>query len=339
MGGVLALKNRPGKVAERNHFGYGCAKVAMIEPGAMRGFVAFVVFCASIAAAACSESTAPSTPSVSDAGASDVDAGAACEPPAEAPEWLDAYLESRLGTLTAQPDRATPDRRRAAREWLRDELVALGIDATIESYGDGANVVGRMPAVNGETSEWILVGAHYDSVADSPGANDNGSGTVAVLAIARMAHELRCRGRGLVVAFFDQEEIGLVGSKALAAKEVEAGTNIVAVHTVDQVGWDGDGDRRFELELPTAELLAAYQASAEALGVTVVKTSTDGSDHQSFRAEGFAAIGITEEYVNRDTTPHAHAPADTASTIDRAYQALATRLVADVVARQLNPGR
>lgn len=305
----------------------------------MRVFVAMMLFCASLAAVACTESASPSASSTPDAGAPDVDGGIACELPSGAPPWLDEYLESRLATLTASGDRATAERRKAAREWLRDELVAVGIEATIEDYGEGANVVGRLPAATGETNEWVLVGAHYDSVADSPGANDNGSGTIAVLAVARIAHEMRCRERGLLVAFFDQEEIGLIGSKALAANEGEAGTNIVAVHTVDQVGWDADGDRRFELELPSPDLLAAYQSSAEALGVNVVKTSTDSSDHQSFRAKGFPAVGVTEEYVNRDTSPHAHATTDTASTIDAAYHALATRLVADVIARQLNPGR
>lgn len=248
--------------------------------------------------------------------------------------------------MTAQPDRGTSARRKIAREWLRDELTALGFTATIEPYvaagdagsaGDGANVVARLGAIGGDTQEWVLVGAHYDTVEGSPGANDNASGTVAALAVAKLAHDLPCRERGLIVAFFDEEELGLLGSRALAAKEARAGTNIVAVHTMDQLGWDVDGDKRFEIELPTAELFAAYEASAETIGVVVVKTRIDGSDHEAFRENGFAAAGVTEEYVSRDTSPHRHAPTDTRETVNAEYLALGTRLVGDVVARQLHP--
>lgn len=289
-------------------------------------------------AAACSDaSTSPAAASpTNDAGVDAADASR-CEIPTDAPDWLDTYLADELRKMTAQPDRASAEHRRVAREGLRDELVALGLEASVVEYGDGANVVARLPPTAGDAVEWVLVGAHYDSVAGSAGANDNASGTTAVLAVARMARDLRCRERGLIVAFFDEEELGLFGSQALATAEAKAGTNIVAVHTVDQVGWDADGDRRFEIELPTTELFAAYQASAEVLGVSVVKTNVDGSDHQSFREKGFPAVGITEEYVNRDTSPHRHTQTDVASTVDAEYHRLAARLVGAVVLNQLHP--
>lgn len=286
-------------------------------------------------AVACGQSTSSSQLADADAGTPVADGGFKCGPSNATPDWLETYLPDRLAKLATQPDRATPEHRKEAREYLKDELVGLGLDAIIDEYGDGANVVAHLPATSGATREWVLVGAHYDSVPGSAGANDNASGTVAALAVARAASELACRHRGLIVAFFDQEEVGLVGSKALAAKEVGTGTKIMAVHTVDQVGWDADGDRRIELELPTSDLLAAYQASAETLGLSVVKTSTDTSDHQSFREKGFPAVGITEEYVNRDTSPHAHQRTDTPGTVNPAYHTLATKLVADVVAKQL----
>ena len=70
-------------------------------------------------------------------------------------------------------------------------------------------------------------------------------------------------------------------------------------------------------------------------GAKVVETKTSGSDHQAFRALGFQAAGVTEEYVNGDTTPDFHAAGDNPSTVNAAYLSLAARLVTYVVAREL----
>jgi hypothetical protein len=103
------------------------------------------------------------------------------------------------------------------------------------------------------------------------------------------------------------------------------------VHTVDQVAWDDDGDRVFEIELPTAALFQQYQSAAAALGLGVTQTDTSGTDHQAFRTDGFAAAGVTEEYVGGDTSPHYHTSGDTYATADLAFTADAVRLVSRVV--------
>lgn len=294
---------------------------------------------------ACSDARDDAAAATPDAGAGEGDSGTStCSAPAEAPAWLEPYLGERVSKLAGQGeiapgvllrDRASAERRDAARTYLAAELSALGMTVTTEDYGGGANVVGRLPAIAADATEWIVVGAHFDSVPGSPGANDNASGVAAVLGVARLLADLPCRTRGVMFVMFDQEEIGLLGSKAFATREAEAKTAIVAVHTIDQVGWDADGDRRFELELPTPELFAEYEASAAEVGAAVVQTTTPSSDHQSFRSRGFPAVGITEEYRSGDTTPHAHRALDTATTIDGGYQALAARMVAHVVAREL----
>ena len=53
-----------------------------------------------------------------------------------------------------------------------------------------------------------------------------------------------------------------------------------------------------------------------ALAIPVVQTSTAGSDHSAFREVGIPAMGVTEEYVNGDSTPHYHLPSDTYETVD-----------------------
>ena len=255
------------------------------------------------------------------------------------PPWLDAMIADGIGKLSGATDiepgvrlvdRASAGRRATVRAWLVGELAAQGIDAEEETYGMGANVVARLPGSD-PTAGWILIGAHLDTVGGSPGANDNASGVVAVLATARLVRDT-CRRRGVIVAFFDQEEIGLIGSTYLAGEYFQEGEDLVAVHTVDQVAWDGDGDRTFEIELPTGTILAQYQAAASALGLHVSQTTTSGTDHEAFRERGFAAAGVTEEYVGGDTTPHYHTGGDTYATVDRGFTADAVRLVSRVVA-------
>ena len=219
---------------------------------------------------ACGDSvSAASDVAATDGGGDAGPEGAAnCTAPTEALAGLDVYLADRVAKLCGAQDiapgvrltdRATPENRRAARTYLNDELASLGLVTSIDDYGGGANVVGRLAATAEGATEWIVVGAHLDSEVGSPGANDNATGVAAVLAVARALREVPCRSRGVMFVMFDQEEVGLLGSKAFAQRERTAATEIVAAHTVDQVGWDADGDRTFEIELPTPALFAEYQ--------------------------------------------------------------------------------
>ncbi len=152
--------------------------------------------------------------------------------------------------------------------------------------------------------------------------------------VARMLRDTPCRTHGVYIALFDQEEVGLIGSSYYAAELARAATPILAAHTLDMVGYDGDGDRRFEVESPTPALWADYQAAATTLGLSVSETVTMSTDHQAFRDRGFAAVGLSEEWAGGDTSPHYHAATDTVSTLAMPYLALAARLSALTIARE-----
>ncbi len=263
-----------------------------------------------------------------------LDAPAGCELPS-----LDSATPDLAGWLTGLPaPRATIQQRNEARAFLMTELADLGYTAQLHQYNNGANVVATLPAtVLGTTSsgKGIIVGAHFDTVSGSPGANDNASGTVAVLGVAQLLAAVSCRTAPVTIAFFDQEELGLFGARAYALS-IDPDT-IEAVHTIDQVAWDDDGDRRFELEAGTTALNAEWTAAAGTVGVPVTKVPTEGTDHEAFRALGFAAIGLTEEFVGNDTSPHRHLSTDTTATVDLAYLALATTLAAQVVISEISP--
>jgi hypothetical protein len=126
--------------------------------------------------------------------------------------------------------------------------------SVIREQKTAQNVLAYLPAtraVAGVAKPWIAVGAHYDhlgrgehgnslaAAADSGrahlGADDNASGTAAVLAIAeRLATEPR--DRHLLLAFWSAEEVGLVGSGAFAASPPVPLDRIAAYLNFDMVG-------------------------------------------------------------------------------------------------------
>lgn len=75
----------------------------------------------------------------------------------------------------------------------------------------GVNLVATWP---GSTPPYTVVGAHLDTVTDSPGADDNASGVAAALELARRLD----KPTSVLIAIFDLEEVGFVGSRALARR-------------------------------------------------------------------------------------------------------------------------
>jgi Zn-dependent M28 family amino/carboxypeptidase len=257
-----------------------------------------------------------------------------CSRPALDAPWLSSQLTSWMSGLATAP-RATTTQRTTARTYLMNQLSMIGWTPQLQTYTTGANVYATIPATMGGTGKEIILGAHFDSVTSSPGANDNASGTVVVLAVARYLVDVPCRESPVTIVLFDGEENGLLGSRAYAPTKTAA--NVRAVHTIDQVAWDQDNDLRFELEMPTAALEAEWRAAAQVAGATLMTTNTQGTDHEAFRDRGFAAMGLTEEYVGGDTSPHRHTPQDTISTVDMPYLVLAAKLTAQVIIEEVAP--
>ena len=186
------------------------------------------------------------------------------------------------------------------------------------------------------SSEYVIIGAHYDTFEDTPGADDNASGCALVYAVGKMLTKLEKRSKNIILVFFDEEETGHAGSLAFANWVKVQGLDIHSVHTADEVGWDQDQDRSIELEIPTSYLEALYKKQAKPFGIKVYNTETTGSDHREFREAGFQAVGISEEYKNGDTNPHHHKPSDTFEKIDYQFLAFTTYLVFKVVEEVLS---
>jgi len=115
-----------------------------------------------------------------------------------------------------------------------------------EYMGSGVNLTAVLPATE-PSDRWVLVGAHYDTVPNSPGAEDNASGVAAALAVAVMLQQVESRPVNVMFVFFDQEEPGLVGSIMGTVYLAMGGIFPEGVHLLDSVSWDGDNDRATQL--------------------------------------------------------------------------------------------
>ncbi len=195
------------------------------------------------------------------------------------------------------------------------------------------NVAGYLP---GRTSEYVILGAHYDhlgygrqfSMAPSevpkihPGADDNASGTAAVMELARYFARQPKMKRGILFVAFTGEEIGLLGSSHLAGNMPMDLAECAAMINMDMVGRMKDG-KFFVAGVGTG---SSFKAVLE--GVTKGQAGLDpdlsenlnigGSDHSSFHAKQVPSLlffsGLHGDY---------HKPSDTWDKIEpNAFAAL-----------------
>ena len=270
-----------------------------------------------------------------------IDGPAACVSPDDC-AWIEDTLRDVVGKLAGERPivaggplltrRASVEQRATARAYLRDQLVAWDLPATLASYGNGTNVVLVLPSTTGAISPIIVVGGHYDGVAASPAAADDATGTAVAMVAARYLAGLARRDLPIHVVLFDQEEIGLIGSTAYAGQLFAAGTAVDSVHVFDMISFDGDGDGALELWSPTPAIAATYAVHAGPRNIPLRQVAFDSSDHQSFLERGFPTVGCSEEFVSGDHTSHYHRATDTYDKVDFAYLTRMTRLGLAVIA-------
>jgi hypothetical protein len=261
--------------------------------------------------------------------------------PLDTCDWLTSYQQRIVAALSGEADitpgmriahRATFAERDTARQYLIDELAALGYSAQRHDYVSGmrvgANVITTLDATGG-TGGMLIVGAHFDSVAVAPGAADNATGCAIVLAAARYLRDVEVRNHPVTFALFDQEEIGLVGSRAWAPTLAPA--SITSVHVFDMLSFDGDGDQAVELWSPAPAIQAIYEQHGALAQMPIQPVSFALSDHQAFIELGIPATGVGEEFVAMDHTPDYHKSTDTYDKVSFTHLANVTHLALSVL--------
>jgi Zn-dependent M28 family amino/carboxypeptidase len=254
----------------------------------------------------------------------------------------------KLGGEIGERNVYQPRRLRAATEYVEDRFTAAGFKVRRQSYtvmGEAChNLEVELPGKN-RRGEIVVIGAHYDSVSGSPGANDNGTGVAGVLALAR-AWAGRAPERTVrFVAFVNEEppffQTAQMGSLVYAKSCRERGDKIVAMLNLETMGCFSSEKRSQKYPFPMGLF---YPSRGDFIGF-VGNTASGGlvrhclkvfreqasfpseggalpgvlpgigwSDHWSFWQAGYPALMVT------DTAPfryaHYHTAADTPDKVD-----------------------
>jgi hypothetical protein len=141
-----------------------------------------------------------------------------------------------------------------------DTLEALGFDVELQSYGSGVNVIGTKP---GLSESQLVLSAHYDAVPNCEGADDNASGVAGALEAARVL-STNDYEHTLVVACWDEEEVGLVGAAAYAQEAREDDVDIIGMYSLEMIGYISDEPNSQQLPVGIDLLFPEQTAMLEA---------------------------------------------------------------------------
>jgi hypothetical protein len=251
-----------------------------------------------------------------------------------------------------------------AADWIDSELRASGYTPRHQRFHVDADECWNIEVeITGATlpQEIVVVGAHYDSALESPGANDNGSGVAALLALARRLHGPR-PARTLRLIWFANEEQPhfqepTMGSLHSAYRSAQRSEDIVAMLSLETIGYFSDaphsqrypalvapfypskGDFIGFVGNPESRALvrrvvrafrrhAQFPSEGAALPPSIPGVAW--SDQWSFWQQGYPAVMVTDTAPFR--YPYYHSTRDTADRIDYARMARVTLGLRDVVA-------
>ncbi len=234
---------------------------------------------------------------------------------------------------------AQPEQLQTTADYVQSQFESFGYDVTLNDVTFGPatfpNVYAEQPgAVCADRT--FIVGAHYDSVEASPGADDNASGVAGMLEMARALADTPLPATVRFVAFA-MEEDGLIGSRRMAADLAAEDAQIIGMMSFDMIGYAA-GDADFLVALGNTASVrqtdAVHRASATYLPdftVVVVNVAGNGeqqpdsrrSDHSPFWDAGYQGMIVTDTANLRN--PNYHQPSDTIDTLDFEFMANSTK--------------
>ena len=274
------------------------------------------------------------------------------------PEWhkLANRLRDHVAKLATDIGERNVFRRRAlhaAADYIRGEWTAMGYTVTAQGYRVhgvlSENLEITCPGTR-KAGEVILIGAHYDSVQGSPGADDNASGVAALLEISRAFARLDCGRSVRLVAFVNEEPPFFywdqMGSTIYAKAARARGDDIRSMVSLEMLGCYSEtpGSQSYPPLLrfcypdrgnfvafvsnlrsrkPLRQLIAAFRAHSDfpaaALAAFEFVPGVAWSDQLSFWRQGYPGLMVTDTAFYRYA--HYHTALDTPEKIN--YTAMA----------------
>lgn len=263
------------------------------------------------------------------------------------------YLSRNIGSRSF----GEPLKISATRDYILKTLSQDGMNPSIQDFTIDnmtfSNVVLTFTGLK-YPREVVVIGAHYDTILGTPGADDNGSAVAMLLETARMLGNAEL-SRTLKLVFFVLEEPPIfgtenMGSRIFARRAKEAGMDIRAMISLEMVGFFSEDKGKQAFPLPLMNLF--YSTTPNFIAVVgnfrsraLVSQVADGlkkgcmvpvevlaapaivpgiglSDHASFWKEGYPAVMITDSAFYRN--PNYHQATDTFDTLD--YKTMAELL-------------
>ena len=234
----------------------------------------------------------------------------------------------------------------AAAEYIYNQFQSMGLEVRYcpWSYAgyDSDNVEATIPGIDTTSDDIYIICAHYDTVSSSPGADDDTSGTVAVLIAAQILSQYQFNHTIKFVAFSGEEQ-GLLGSAVYASEAASQGWDIIGVLNCDMISYaitSNDGNNLIVFENTASEWLYSYTVGInneydQYIDLTLHHGgSTWGSDHNSFWDEGYDALF----YFEYTETPYYHTAQDTIEHINATYAVKNMRLVFATLAELAGSG-
>jgi hypothetical protein len=268
---------------------------------------------------------------------------------------LSLRLRLHVATLAAGERNADLE---SAAGYIEAAFSRIGLAPQSQYFVSGGRRVRNIEAGSGR----IVVGAHYDTVPGSPGADDNASGVAVLLELAAMKIPAR------FVAFANEEAPYFygpeMGSWTWAKRARDRGDEIRAMYSLEMLGYyrDTPGSQQYPAPLgffypDRADFVAfvgdlgARALVRKSIGLFRQKAMfpSEGvaapsfipgvtwSDHWSFRRHGYPAIMITDTAFNR--YPHYHAASDTPDKLDYERMARVTLGLAAMLKEMTNESR
>jgi Zn-dependent M28 family amino/carboxypeptidase len=257
---------------------------------------------------------------------------------------LEEELHSHVQTLAGQIGERNifhHDRLAMAADYIRTTLAGTGHEVRRQPYEVAGKICENVEAeVRGSRrpDDIIVIGAHYDSVQGSPGANDNASGVAAMLALARAFAKatLACTLR--FIAFANEEpplfQTEYMGSRVYAKRSRERGERIALMLSLETIGYYSDEPGSQHLLFPlnliypstgnfiafvsnvengflVRQLVGSFRQQAqfpsEGGALWGLIPGVGWSDHWAFWKEGFPAVMVTDTAPFRYPAYHSNA--------------------------------